>query len=36
MYTVYTPAGMEGWFREVFDASGRASSRWLPRLPTTR
>ena len=19
MYTIYTPAGMEGWFREVFE-----------------
>jgi hypothetical protein len=23
MYTIYTPAGMEGWFREVFDRIAR-------------
>jgi mannose-6-phosphate isomerase-like protein (cupin superfamily) len=35
-YTIYTPAGMEGWFRKVFERVRRASSTWLPRLPTRR
>jgi hypothetical protein len=30
MYTIYTPAGMEGWFREVFERVRPGDSEVAP------